>query len=207
MKKSIKAINEENISYPLGAAKAHLHENYIIAQNDKGMVIVDAHAAHERLTYERFKKQLSEKGIEKQGMLTPKIIEVGEDNARRLLDKSEQLSKLGLDIENFGSGAITVQSIPSILGNKTDIDRLIYDLIDEIAENDSVQGLEEEINNILATMACHGSVRTGRRLNVEEMNSLLRQMENTPMSGQCNHGRPTYIELKLSDIEKLFGRH
>lgn len=207
IEKSVKVINEENMSYPLGAAKAHLHENYIIAQNDKGMVIVDAHAAHERLTYERFKRQLSEKGIEKQGMLTPKIIEVGEDNAKRLLDKSEQLSKSGLDIESFGSGAITVQAIPSILGNKIDIDTLIYDLIDEIVENDSVQGLEEEINRILATMACHGSVRTGRRLNAEEMNSLLRQMENTPMSGQCNHGRPTYIELKLSDIEKLFGRH
>lgn len=207
IEKSVKVINEENMSYPLGAAKAHLHENYIIAQNDKGMVIVDAHAAHERLTYERFKRQLSEKGIEKQGMLTPKIIEVGEDNAKRLLDKSEQLSKSGLDIESFGSGAITVQAIPSILGNKIDIDTLIYDLIDEIVENDSVQGLEEEINRILATMACHSSVRTGRRLNVEEMNSLLRQMENTPMSGQCNHGRPTYIELKLSDIEKLFRRH
>lgn len=197
---------EETVSHPLGAARAQLHENYIIAQTQHGLVIVDQHAAHERLVYERFKTQLQDHGIEKQGLLSPEIVELDETQSERLLAHAGELAKLGLEIEAFGTGAVAVQSIPAILGHKADIPGLIRDLVDEVLEHDRAQGLEERINEILSTMACHGSVRSGRRMNAEEMNALLRQMENTPYSGQCNHGRPTYIELKLSDIEKLFGR-
>lgn len=193
-------------AYPLGAARAQIHENYIVAQTANGMVIVDQHAAHERLVYERFKAQLATHGIEKQGLLTPEIVEMEETQSERLLAHAEQLSKLGLEIEAFGAGAVAVQSVPALLGQRADLQRLIRDLADEIAETESTQGLEERLNQILSTMACHGSVRSGRRMNAEEMNALLRQMEETPRSGQCNHGRPTYIELKLNDIEKLFGR-
>ena len=193
-------------SYPLGAARAQIHENYIIAQTPDGLVIVDQHAAHERLVYERFKAQLAEQGIEKQGLLTPEIVELGEAQAARVLEHAEELAKLGLEIEPFGAGAIAVQSVPAILGHRADMKRLITDLADEILDHDRAEGLEERINAILSTMACHGSVRSGRRMNAEEMNALLRQMEKTPLSGQCNHGRPTYIELKLGDIERLFGR-
>jgi DNA mismatch repair protein MutL len=193
-------------NHPLGAARAQVHENYIVAQTQDGLVIVDQHAAHERLVYERFKAQMSERGIEKQGLLSPEIIDLGEDLSANLLAHAEQLSKLGLEIEAFGAGAIAVQAVPAILGHRADIQGLIRDMADEISDHERTQGLEERINAILSTMACHGSVRSGRRMNAEEMNALLRQMEATPMSGQCNHGRPTYIELKLSDIEKLFGR-
>ncbi len=192
--------------YPLGAARAQIHENYIVAQSENGMVLIDQHAAHERLVYERFKQQISNGGIEKQGLLMPEIIELGEDSCGRLLEHAEELSRLGLEIEPFGQGAIAVQSVPSLLSGRVDVTKLIRDLLDEIDENDKATGLEEKINHRLSTMACHGSVRSGRRLSVEEMNALLRQMEETPLSGQCNHGRPTYISLSLSDIEKLFGR-
>ncbi|MCB1531821.1 MAG: DNA mismatch repair endonuclease MutL [Alphaproteobacteria bacterium] len=196
----------EIIANPLGAARAHIHENYIVAQTQDGLVIVDAHAAHERLVYERFKSQMGERGIEKQGLLSPEIVQMEATQSERLLDFKDELARLGLEIEPFGAGAIAVQSVPALLGHKADIPSLIRDLADEVLENDQAQGLEERINEVLSTMACHGSVRSGRRLNTEEMNALLRQMEATPYSGQCNHGRPTYIELKLSDIEKLFGR-
>lgn len=196
----------QNISFPLGAARAQIHENYIVAQTENGLVIVDQHAAHERLVYERFKAQIAERGIEKQGLLTPEIIELGDTQAELLLKHADQLAKLGLEIEAFGAGAVAVQSVPAILGQKADIHSLIRDLADEVLDNEETQGLEERINEILSTMACHGSVRSGRRMNTEEMNALLRQMEATPLSGQCNHGRPTYIELDLKDIEKLFGR-
>lgn len=192
--------------HPLGAARAQIHENYIIAQADDGLVIVDQHAAHERLVYERFKAQLAENGIARQGLLTPEIIELDDSDARRLLESAEELSDLGLDIEPFGPGAVAVRSVPALLGNRANVPQLIRDLCDELTEHGSVQGLAERINHVLATMACHGSVRSGRRLNVDEMNTLLRQMEETPLSGQCNHGRPTWIKLQLSDIEKLFGR-
>lgn len=191
-------------SYPLGAARAQIHENYIIAQSENGLVIVDQHAAHERLVYERFKAQMTRHGIEKQGLLTPEIIEI--DDAQRLLTYQSEFSKSGLEIESFGPNAIAVQSIPAILSGRADVTKLIRDLADDILENDHAGGVEERINAILSTMACHGSIRSGRRMNAEEMNALLRQMEETPMSGQCNHGRPTYIELKLNDIERLFGR-
>ncbi len=199
-------LHEAAISYPLGAARAQIHENYIIAQSENGLVVVDQHAAHERLVYERFKNQLKDHGIEKQGLLSPEIVELDDTQTERLMAHADQLSKLGLDIEPFGSGALAVQSVPAILGQKANIQRLIRDLADEVLDSDAVDGLEERINEILSTMACHGSVRSGRRMNADEMNALLRQMEETPYSGQCNHGRPTYIELKLSDIEKLFGR-
>lgn len=193
-------------SNPLGAARAQLHENFIVAQTQDGLVIVDAHAAHERLVYEKFKTQMAEHGIEKQGLLSPEIVQLDDTQSERLLEFQSELAKLGLEIEPFGAGAIAVQSVPAILGHRADVPNLIRDLADEVLESDRAQGLEERINEVLSTMACHGSVRTGRRMNAEEMNALLRQMEVTPYSGQCNHGRPTYIELKLNDIEKLFGR-
>jgi len=199
-------LTEEEQNFPLGAARAQLHENYIVAQTPEGMVIVDQHAAHERLVYERFKAQVEDRGIEKQGLLSPEIIQLEESEAERLLAYAQGLSKLGLEIEPFGAGAIAVQAIPALLGAKPNIERLIRDLADEITERDTAQGLEERLNDILSTMACHGSVRSGRRMNVDEMNALLRQMEETPLSGQCNHGRPTSITLSLADIEKLFGR-
>lgn len=193
-------------SHPLGAARAQIHENYIVAQTAEGLVIVDQHAAHERLVYERFKAQVQESGIEKQGLLMPEIVTIDDKAADNLLAHAEALAGLGLEIEPFGAGAIAVRSVPALLGNKVDIAGLIKDLCDELEDRDTVQGLEERLNAILSTMACHGSVRSGRRLNTDEMNALLRQMEQTPNSGQCNHGRPTWVSLKLSDIEKLFGR-
>ncbi len=199
------ALKEEEKN-PLGAARTQLHENYIIAQNQDGLVIVDQHAAHERLVYERFKNQLAAGGIEVQGLLTPEIIEMDEGDISRLLPFADQMKKLGLEIEAFGPGAIAVRSIPALLG-KVNITKLIQDLADEVIEYGSPQRLEEEINHVLSTMACHGSVRSGRRLSAVEMNHLLREMEETPSSGQCNHGRPTYIKLSLNDIERLFGRH
>ncbi len=169
-------------------------------------MIVDQHAAHERLVYERFKAQIAERGVEKQGLLTPDIVELDESQVHILMEHAESLSKLGLDIEVFGNDAIAVQSVPSILASRINTKRLIYNLIDELKDIDETNLLEEHINEILSTMACHGSVRSGRRLNTSEMNALLRDMEETPLSGQCNHGRPTYVELSLKDIERLFGR-
>lgn len=196
----------QETQYPLGSARAQIHENYIITQTQQGLVIVDQHAAHERLVYERFKAQVAEGGIEKQGLLTPEIIAMEDTDCARLLEHSATLANLGLEIEAFGIGAIAVRTIPALLSGRIDIHGLIHDLAGEAAENEKATGLEEKINAMLSTMACHGSVRSGRRLNVIEMNALLRQMEDTPLSGQCNHGRPTYISLSLSDIEKLFGR-
>jgi DNA mismatch repair protein MutL len=191
---------------PLGAARAQIHENYIIAQTQDGIVIVDQHAAHERLVYERFKTQMEKTGIIKQGLLTPDIVEMDENDAQSLLELADMLADLGLEIEPFGSGAIAVQTVPSLLSGRLDTRALLNNLLDDLKEYDKANLLEEKINHILATMACHGSVRSGRRLNAEEMNALLRQMEKTPLSGQCNHGRPTYIQLSLKEIERLFSR-
>jgi DNA mismatch repair protein MutL len=196
----------EVCAHPLGAARTQIHENYIVAQTENGMVIVDQHAAHERLTYERFKRQMTEGGIDAQRLLTPEIVALDDTEADLLLEQQEILSNLGFDVERFGIGAIAVRSVPSLLAGRIDPAQLVRDLLDELSEQGTVQGLEERINYALATMACHGSVRSGRRLTIPEMNALLRQMEENPLSGQCNHGRPTFIALSLSDIEKLFGR-
>jgi DNA mismatch repair protein MutL len=191
--------------YPLGAARAQIHENYIVAQTDDGLVIVDQHAAHERLVFEAMRKALHSKRLPSQVLLIPEIIDLPEEDCDRLMQCAGELGELGLAIERFGPGAIAVRETPAMLG-EVDAQGLVRQLADEIAEWDTASGLSAKLEYVAATMACHGSVRSGRRLRPEEMNALLRQMEVTPGSGQCNHGRPTYIELKLSDIERLFGR-
>ncbi|WP_426237018.1 DNA mismatch repair endonuclease MutL [Pararhizobium sp. DWP1-1-3] len=192
-------------AHPLGAARAQLHENYIVAQTEDGLVIVDQHAAHERLVFEELRKGLNSRPIPAQALLIPEIVDLPEDDCDRLISHSAEFSRLGLGIERFGPGAIAIRETPSMLG-EMDAVGLVRQLADELAEWDTANGLASRLDYLAATMACHGSVRSGRRLRPEEMNALLRQMEATPGSGQCNHGRPTYIELKLSDIERLFGR-
>ncbi|MDW5314168.1 DNA mismatch repair endonuclease MutL [Rhizobium sp. PL01] len=192
-------------AHPLGAARAQLHENYIVAQTEDGLVIVDQHAAHERLVFEELRKGLNSRAIPAQALLIPEIVDLPEDDCDRLISHSAEFSRLGLGIERFGPGAIAIRETPSMLG-EMDAVGLVRQLADELAEWDTANGLASRLDYLAATMACHGSVRSGRRLRPEEMNALLRQMEATPGSGQCNHGRPTYIELKLSDIERLFGR-
>jgi len=191
--------------HPLGAARGQVHENYIIAQTQDGIVIVDQHAAHERLVYERLKHQLAERGIAAQALLIPEIIELSYGDCAMLLELADEFGRFGLGIEAFGNGAIAVRETPAILGEVNAKD-LILDLLDEISDWGSSQLIQERIESILSRIACHGSIRSGRRMRAEEMNALLREMEATPHSGQCNHGRPTYVELKLSDIERLFGR-
>ncbi len=193
------------VSYPLGAARGQLHETYIISQTADGIVIVDQHAAHERLVYERMKLALAEEGIKRQALLIPEVVELDEAAADRLLERTAELAELGLIIEAFGPGAIVVRETPSLLGN-TDVAGLVRDLADDLEEYGQTLSLQDKLADVCGTMACHGSVRAGRRLNPSEMDALLRQMEATPHSGQCNHGRPTYVELKLNDIERLFGR-
>ncbi|PIE16621.1 MAG: DNA mismatch repair endonuclease MutL [Rhodobacterales bacterium] len=195
----------ELASLPLGAARAQLHENYIVAQTADGMVIVDQHAAHERLVYEKLKAQMAAKGVASQALLIPEIIELSEGDAARLLEISTDLAALGLHIEPFGAGAIAVRETPAILGN-LDARAMVLDILDELADLNDSSTVKARIEAILSRMACHGSIRSGRRMQADEMNALLREMEATPHSGQCNHGRPTYVELKLDDIEKLFGR-
>ncbi|MGF7162344.1 DNA mismatch repair protein MutL [Rhodoligotrophos appendicifer] len=190
---------------PLGAARAQLHENYIIAQTRDGVVIVDQHAAHERLVYERLKASLERQGIARQPLLVPEIIDLDGAQAARVMEAQSLLEMLGLVVDDFGPGAVCVREVPALIAGGN-IKRLIEELADELEEAGGVQALQGRIEHVLATIACHGSVRSGRRLRPEEMNALLREMEVTPNSGQCNHGRPTYIELKLSDIEKLFAR-
>ena len=189
----------------LGAARAQVHENYIVAQTRDSLVIVDQHAAHERLVYEALKNALQSRAVPSQMLLLPEIVDLPEEDAERLAMHSKMLAKFGLGLERFGPGAVAVRETPSMLG-ETNVQQLVRDLADEIADNDTIETLKERLDKIAATMACHGSVRSGRLLKAEEMNALLRQMEATPGSGTCNHGRPTYIELKLADIERLFGR-
>jgi DNA mismatch repair protein MutL len=193
------------VDYPLGVARAQLHETYIVAQTDQGVVIVDQHAAHERLLHERLKDQLQADGVKRQALLLPEVVEVGEDGARRLAQRAPELAEMGLVLEPFGLGAVVVRETPAVLG-ELDVQGLVRDLADELGEMGDHLSLKEKIEDVCGTLACHTSVRAGRRLTVEEMNALLRQMEATPHSGQCNHGRPTYVELKLADIERLFGR-
>lgn len=189
---------------PLGAARAQIHENYIIAQTETGLVIVDQHAAHERLVYERLKRQMAENGVPAQALLIPEIVELSSGDAALLLEHAEELARFGLAIEPFG-GAIAVRETPAILG-EINAGAMLRDILDELADLGDSQSLQSRVEAVLSRMACHGSIRSGRRMRADEMNALLREMEATPHSGQCNHGRPTYVELKLSDIERLFGR-
>ena len=191
--------------FPLGAARGQVHENYIIAQTKDSVVIVDQHAAHERLIYEKLKKQMAASSVTRQVLLIPEIIELSSSDITILIVAKAQLFKTGLVLEEFGDNAIIVHETPALLGD-FNVKSLILDILDELSNSGNSKKLEEEITSILSRKACHGSIRSGRRLNQEEMNALLREMEVTPYSGQCNHGRPTYIELKLKDIERLFGR-
>jgi DNA mismatch repair protein MutL len=193
------------VDRPLGAARTQIHETYIVSQTRDGLIIVDQHAAHERIVYEKLKAALSRDGVARQMLLIPEIVELDEAAVEKLLGRSNELASFGLVIESFGPGAIAVRETPSVLG-ALDARALLRDLAEHMSEWDDGLPLERKLMHVAATMACHGSVRAGRRLKPEEMNALLREMEDTPNSGQCNHGRPTYVELQLADIEKLFGR-
>jgi DNA mismatch repair protein MutL len=195
----------ELLDRPLGAARAQVHETYIVAQTRDGIVIVDQHAAHERIVYERLKAALARAGIARQILLIPEIVELDEVDVERLVARTDELARYGLALEPFGPGAVAVRETPSLLG-EIDARALVRNLSEHMAEWDEALPLERRLMHVAATMACHGSVRAGRRLKPDEMNALLREMEATPNSGQCNHGRPTYVELKLADIERLFGR-
>jgi DNA mismatch repair protein MutL len=190
---------------PLGAARAQVHENYIVAQTETGMVIVDQHAAHERLVYEKLKHQMAENGVAAQALLIPEIVELSEGDCARIMTVAEALSKLGLTLEAFGGGAVAVRETPALLG-EVNARAMVLDILDELDDQGESMLVQAKLEAILSRVACHGSIRSGRRMRGEEMNALLREMEATPHSGQCNHGRPTYVELKLSDIERLFGR-
>jgi DNA mismatch repair protein MutL len=198
-------VNKPQVALPLGAARAQVHENYIVAQTETGMVIVDQHAAHERLVYEKLKTQMAQNGVIRQALLIPEIVELSANDVARLLEVAEDLSAMGLVIEPFGGDAIAIRETPAILGaiNATS---MIKDVLDELADLGETNKVQAKIEAVLSRVACHGSIRSGRLMRPEEMNALLREMEATPHSGQCNHGRPTYVELKLSDIERLFGR-
>ena len=197
--------NNDQISNRLGAARAQVHENYIISQTADGIVIVDQHAAHERLVYEKLKNKMALNGVSSQTLLIPEIIELSEQDSAVLMDLSADLSRFGLSIENFGGNSIVVRETPAILG-EVNAKSLILDILDELKDWSESNLIKEKLDAILSRVACHGSIRSGRIMKGEEMNALLREMEITPHSGQCNHGRPTYVKLKLSDIEKLFGR-
>jgi DNA mismatch repair protein MutL len=194
-----------DLSAPLGAARAQVHDAYIIAQTGDGVVIVDQHAAHERIVYERLKRQRAERGVERQILLSPAVIDLAPDEAALLVEHAAALEELGVVIESFGPGAVLLREVPSLIAGG-DMNLMMRDLVDDLSAEDGALSLERRLDHRLATIACHHSVRSGRKLKPEEMNALLREMERTPGAGQCNHGRPTYIELKLGDIERLFGR-
>ncbi len=200
------APTDDDLDTPLGAPRTQLHENYIISQTRDGVVIVDQHAAHERLVYEKMKAQFAASGIARQPLLVPEIVDLDAASAERLLDAAADLAASGLVIDGFGPASIAVREVPSLIAGGN-IAKLIRDVADDLETFEASTGVSERVDHVLSTMACHGSVRSGRRLKPEEMNALLREMEATPHSGQCNHGRPTYVELKLSDIERLFGRN
>lgn len=200
------ALEPKQAAYPLGSALAQFHENYILAQTPEGIVLIDQHAAHERLVYERMKEAAAQYALKRQILLVPEIVSLPPDQTRLLMDHAAALEAAGLVIEAFGEDAVIVREVPAILADRLDIGETVKNLADEAEDIGTADGVLEKINHVLATMACHGSVRSGRRLNHEEMNALLRQMEETPLSGQCNHGRPTYISLSLDEIEKLFKR-
>ena len=196
---------ETAAQFPLGAARAQIHTTYILAQTDDGLVIVDQHAAHERIVYEKLKAERAAAGIARQMLLIPDVIDCDAADAAKLLSHADALAELGLVIEGFGPGAIAVTEIPALLAGGS-VRALITDLIDSLDEWGDKRALEGRMDAILSRMSCHGSVRAGRALKPDEMNALLRSMEKTPNAGQCNHGRPTYVSLKLADIERLFGR-
>ncbi len=196
---------QSNERFPLGVARGQLHNTYIVAQTGDGIVIVDQHAAHERLMLDRLQRAIAQKGIERQALLIPEVVDLDGPGVDRLTSRAGELAELGLVLEQFGADAVLVREVPALLKGG-DIKGLIQDLADEIAEYGSALSLKERLDEICSTMACHSAVRAGRSLTLEEMNALLREMEQTPLSGQCNHGRPTYVELKLADVEKLFGR-
>jgi DNA mismatch repair protein MutL len=200
-----KTVAEMPDAFPLGAARAQIHETYIIAQTADGLVIVDQHAAHERLVYEQMKLAMAEGRVTRQSLLIPEIVDLEREEVARLMNKAPDLEAMGLGIEAFGPTSVLVRDVPALLGD-CDIAGLVRDLVDDLTEHGELLALKERMAEICGDHACRHSVRSGRRLNADEMNALLRQMEATPHSGQCNHGRPTYVELKLKDIEKLFGR-
>jgi DNA mismatch repair protein MutL len=193
-------------NYPLGSALAQFHDNYIVSQTDDGIIIVDQHAAHERLVYERMKGEVDHNGINRQILLIPEVVAVTQDQMNLLLEQREILEKVGFVIEGFGEDSIIVREVPSLLSDRLNIRDMVKNLADEVEDFGTVDGVKDKINHLLSTMSCHGSVRSGRRLNTQEMNEILRQMEKTPLSGQCNHGRPTMISLSLDDVERLFKR-
>ena len=197
---------EASLDAPLGAARAQIHGTYIVAQTRDGIVIVDQHAAHERLVYERLKRERAERSVARQLLLIPEVVDLEPIEADRVTAAQQELEELGLVIESFGPGAVLVREVPAALAGGH-IKAMMQDVADALAESDDGRAaVSERMDALLSRMACHGSVRAGRRLKPEEMDALLREMEATPLSGQCNHGRPTYVELKLSDIERLFGR-
>lgn len=196
---------ETSQNYLLGIARAQIHDTYILAESPDSLVIVDQHAAHERLVYEKMKQEQTSRGIQRQALLLPEIVDLPEETLKAILSRTSDLADLGLMIEPFGLTAVMIREVPALLV-KADWKQLIQDLGAEIQDMDTTLSLSEQLNEILGTLACHNSVRAGRRLSIEEMNALLRQMEATPYSGQCNHGRPTYVKLHRHDIEKLFGR-
>jgi DNA mismatch repair protein MutL len=200
-------IEPEMEAAPLGAARAQLHGTYIVAQTQDGIVIIDQHAAHERLVYERLKRERASSGVARQLLLIPEVVDLDPVDADRVLAEAAMLESLGLVVEPFGHGALLVREVPSALAGGR-IKALVQDVADALAEwgQGAANPLEERLDAVLSRMSCHGSIRAGRRMRPEEMNALLREMEATPLSGQCNHGRPTYVELKLTDIERLFGR-
>jgi DNA mismatch repair protein MutL len=189
----------------LGAAKAQLHKTYIIAETEDGLTIIDQHAAHERLVMERMKTALAESGVASQNLLLPEVVTLADHHAAAIIEAADMLETMGLVVEGFGAGAVVVRAVPALLGTP-DVKQLVADIAEELVELGGSTSLEDRINHVLATVSCHGSVRAGRPLNASEMNALLRDMEITPRSGQCNHGRPTWVKLSLADIERLFGR-
>jgi DNA mismatch repair protein MutL len=197
--------SSEAAEHPLGAARAQLHRSWIVAETEASLILVDQHAAHERIVYERLKSELRGGAVRRQALLLPEVVELDAADCERLLARLPQLAELGLVLEPFGPGAVLVRELPALLGHIAAAE-LVRDLAADLADGPEAAGLEEALESVLAGVACHGSVRAGRRLSVEEMNALLRQMEATPFSGQCNHGRPTYIELRREDVERLFGR-
>ncbi|MEK6733569.1 MAG: DNA mismatch repair protein MutL, partial [Pseudomonadota bacterium] len=205
----VKAVPEDfdhkQVDFPLGSACGQIHNTYILSQTEDGMILIDQHAAHERIFYERLKKQIINQQIQTQRLFIPEIIELSEHIIERLLSEKEELAKFGLYIEAFGNGAISVTELPALL-KCADVRKLILDIVADIDEHMGQISLEKKIKHFLATFACHHSIRAGRNLSIKEMNDLLREMESTEHTGQCNHGRPTYIKLNLKDIERLFER-